>query len=230
VVRRPRVVVALPDRTEGPLVANWLSENQCEPVDRSTLEAAATELRMGAFDLVIVDANWASGNALQKVIRVPNRPTPTILIGDATDRRAGVMDAQAMYLTRPIDLAMLSCFVVMALMDDRPVRRSPRKPVQQFDALVNGEPAGILDVSPEGLRLALRRDRRVPPPYFAVRIPLLGVAVIASRRWTMSSSTDASTIWCGAALSNNRPSSEEAWRSFVDTVPIVGQAGVRVTL
>ena len=28
---RPRVIVALPDWTEGSLVANWLSENQFEP-------------------------------------------------------------------------------------------------------------------------------------------------------------------------------------------------------
>ena len=47
----------------------------------------------------------------------------TILVGDATDRRATAMDGHAMYLTRPIDLGMLSCFVSMALMDDKPIRR-----------------------------------------------------------------------------------------------------------
>ncbi len=118
----------------------------------------------------------------------------------------------------------------MALMEDRPVRRSPRKTVQRFEALVNSEPAAILDVSAEGFRLELPRTRRPPPPFFGVRIPLVGVAIIASRRWAMSPSKDASTIWCGAALSHNRSGAEEAWRSFVETAPVVGRSGVRVNL
>lgn len=213
---RPRVVVALPDWNEGSLVADWLSQNQLEPVHRTTLEAAASEIRTRAFDLLIADAVWAVSNALQTAGRARGPAAPTILIGDATDRRATAANSQAMYLTRPIELAVLSCFVSMALMESRPVRRSPRKTVQRFDALVNDMPASIVDVSAEGLRLELAR---VPPPFFAVRIPLLGVAVIAKRMWTMSPSKHASTIWCGGSLSNNRSGSEEAWRSFVDTVP-----------
>jgi hypothetical protein len=34
-------------------------------------------------------------------------------------------------------------------------------------------------------------------------------------------------VWCGAALSSNPSRAEAAWRSFVDTVPIVGKSGVR---
>jgi hypothetical protein len=223
-------MVALPDRTEGKLVANWLSENQFEPVHRSTIEGAASEIRTRPFNLIIADANWAVSKAFPTPGRGGNTTAPTILIGDATDRRATAMDSQAMYLTRPIEFAVLSCFVSMALMDDKPVRRSPRKPVQQFDALVNSEPAAIVDVSAEGFRLACPRTRRLPPPYFGVQIPLVGVAVIASRRWAMSPSKDASTIWCGAALSCNPSGAVDAWRSFVDTVPMVGRSGVRVNL
>jgi hypothetical protein len=227
VSRRPRVIVALPDRTEGALVANWLSENQCEPVHRSSQEAAAREIEAGTFDLVIADAVWAVGKALKTAGGSRNQLPPTILIGDVTDHRTAGVSAQTTYLTRPIDLSVLSCFVLMALMDDsRPVRRSPRKTVQRFDAFVNDVPAGVVDVSAEGLRLEVPR---VPPPYFAVRIPLMGVAVIAKRMWTMSPSKQASTMWCGSALSNNRASSVEAWRSFVDSVPIIPTTGVRVT-
>jgi len=227
---RPRVIVALPDWTEGSLVANWLSENQFEPVHRSTMEAAASEIRTRPFNLIIADASWAVSNVFQTPARGCNTTAPNILIGNATDRRATAMDGQAMYLTRPIELAVLSCFVSMALMEDRPVRRSPRKTVQRFDALINGEPAAIVDVSAEGFRLELPRTRRLPPPYFGVRIPLVGVAIIASRRWAMSPSKDASKTWCGAALSYNPSGAEEAWRSFVDTVPLVGRSGVRVNL
>jgi hypothetical protein len=215
---RPRVIVALPDRTEGSFVATWLSENQCEPVHRSHQGAAAKEIETGAFDLLIADASWVVSGAIRTAGRSRNPSAATILVGDVTDHRAMAVSAQATYLTRPIDLAVLSCFVMMALMDGRPVRRSPRKAVQRFDVLVNDAPASIVDVSAEGLRLEVSR---VPPPFFAVKIPLVGVAVIAKRMWTKPPSKPASAIWCGGALSNNRPNSEEAWRSFVDTVPVI---------
>jgi hypothetical protein len=224
---RPRVIVALPDRTEASLVANWLSENQFEPGRRSTPEAAAADIQTVAFDLLITDATWGLSPAFQAAGRARNSPVPTILIGDVSDHRTAAANAQTMYLTRPIELTVLSCFVSMAFMDNRPVRRSPRKAVQPFDAFVNEVPASIVDVSAEGLRVEVTR---VPPPFFAVQIPLVGVAIIARRMWAMSPSKQASKILCGGALSNNRASSEHAWRSFVDTVPIVGKGGVRASL
>jgi hypothetical protein len=204
------------------LVANWLSENQCEPVQRSSPEGAAWDLHARPYDLLITDAIWATGNAL-KTTGPSGNPLPrSILVGDATDRHTKAL-TETRYLTRPIDPVMLSCFVLMALMDHtRQVRRSPRKTVQRFEALVNDAPAGIIDVSAEGLRLEVTR---VPPPFFGVRIPLVGVAFIAKRVWTKAPSKGASTLWCGGALSNNRGNAEDAWRAFVDTVPVIGSAG-----
>jgi hypothetical protein len=60
-------------------------------------------------------------------------------------------------------------------------------------------------------------------------VPIVGLAVIAKRRWTMPASKNAGTLWCGAALSHNRASSEARWRAFVDSVPIVGNGGLRVS-
>ena len=183
-----------------------------------------------AIHLLIADATWAVGTALQSVTRSRGQLVPTILIGEAIERRAAAVSAQTMYMTRPIEKAVLSCFVSMALMDDRPVRRSPRKQVQRFEALVNGMRSGIVNVSAEGLRLEVPRDRRATlPPYFAVRVPLVGVAIIAKRMWTLSPSKQAPTIWCGAALSHNRASSEERWRAFVDSVPNAGDSSLRVS-
>jgi hypothetical protein len=45
----------------------------------------------------------------------------------------------------------------------------------------------------------------------------------------MMPSASAPTLWCGAALSHNRPGSEERWRAFVESVPIVGEGGMRVS-
>ena len=83
---------------------------------------------------------------------------------------------------------------------------------------------------PEQVRVEMPRDQRSTlPPYFAVRVPLVGVAVIAKRRWMMPAAKSAGTLWCGAALSHNRASSEERWRNFVDSVPIIGDGSMRVS-
>ena len=206
----------------------WLKGNNFEPVYRTNPAAAAAEMQR-PFELLIADALWAVGTALQSAARTRNQLIPTILIGEAVERRATAVNAQTMYMSRPIDKPVLACFVSMALIDDRPVRRSPRKTVQRFEALVNGLPSGIVDVSAEGLRLEVPRDRRAAlPPYFAVRVPLVGLAVIARRKWMMPGNS-AATVWCGAALSHNRASSEERWRAFVDSVPMIGENGLRVS-
>ena len=212
-------------------MTEWLKANHFEPVYRTNPAAAAAEMQR-PFDLLIADAMWAVGTALQSGARARNPLVPTILIGEAVERRATAVNAQTMYMSRPIDMPVLSCFVSMALIDDRPARRSPRKAVQRFEALVNGLPSGIVDVSAEGLRLEMPGGQRsMLPPYFAIRVPIVGVAVIAKRRWMMPmpASKNAGMFWCGAALSHNRASSEARWRAFVDSVPIVGNGGLRVS-
>jgi hypothetical protein len=39
--------------------------------------------------------------------------------------------------------------------------------------------------------------------------------------WTQMPATNKSSIWYGGALSNNRDSIHQAWRAFVDTVPLI---------
>jgi hypothetical protein len=71
----------------------------------------------------------------------------------------------------------------------------------------------------------MSRDKRLAlPPYFTVRVPLVGVAVTVQRMWTQSSSRPDSAIWYGGALAQNRSNITQAWRAFVDNVPVVGQA------
>jgi hypothetical protein len=126
-----------------------------------------------------------------------------------------------MYLARPLDCTTLACFVSMALLDGRPVRRSVRKPVNRFEASVNGVPSHIVDVSPEGLRLEVSREARaVLPPYFTVRVPLVGVAVTVRRMWTLSQANQAPTVFYGGELSHNRAAVDQAWRMVVDTMPV----------
>lgn len=216
---RPRVIVSLPNATEAAAIASWLRADGFEPVPRSTAQAAVNETLL-PFALLIADVS-------HRRVLLENRGrhpvTPTILIGNAATASQGdALGAQTMYLSRPVDRAMLMCFVAMAILDERPVRRSVRKPVSPFDAVVNGVPSRIVDVSAEGLRLEMSREWRTAlPPYFTVRVPAVGVAMTVQRMWTQTPSTKQSSVWYGGALSNNRVSIHQAWRAFVDTVPVV---------
>ena len=62
--------------------------------------------------------------------------------------------------------------------------------------------------------------RTIPPPYFSVRIPLIGVAVIVQRMWARPWPGNGRTevTLCGGALTQNRTKAEEAWKVFVDTI------------
>ncbi|OFW21580.1 MAG: hypothetical protein A3H97_12825 [Acidobacteria bacterium RIFCSPLOWO2_02_FULL_65_29] len=225
---RPRVIVALPNLSECAAVADWLSAEGFEPLARSSSRAAFDEMHALPFDLLIADAAFAFRDGLHTRGRgrARNPLTPTIVIGGTTRASRGeAVTPQIMYLTRPIEHAMLVCFVSMAFMDSRPTRRSARKPASQFDAFVNGLPARLLDVSNEGFRLEVPPDQRSPlPPYFNIRIPVVGVSVTAQRVWTRTSPSRASARWYGGALAQNRIPAERAWRSFVDTIPVVGGA------
>ncbi len=220
---RPRVVVALQDRAECAAVADWLTAKGFEPLPRSGVRAAIDEMDAQPFDLLITDAGFAVQDGLRKAERARNTRIPVILIGNAIEEPKGhAVNGQAMFLARPLDQAMTMCFVLMAILDHRPERRSVRKPVSHFDAYVNGLPVRIVDVSNEGLCIVTPPDRSsLLPPSFNVRIPLVGVSVAVQRVWGRRAKPGASTTWYGGRLTQNLPANEQGWRSFVDTVPIV---------
>jgi hypothetical protein len=222
---RFRVVVAVPNPVESASLADWLLADGFEPVIRPTPQAIAEELRTRTVALVIADALLFRSTLLQAQLRASAPLTPTMLIGDdgLTPQREDA-SSQIITLARPIDRAMFGCFVSMAIMDGRPARRSVRKPVNRFDAVANGVPSHIVDVSAEGLRLEVPRDRRaVLPPYFMLQVPLAGIAVTVQRMWTGSASNGATTVWYGGAVAQNQPRVAENWRRFVDTLPQAAQ-------
>jgi hypothetical protein len=227
VANRPRVVIALPSVTECRVLAEWLVADGCEPVQRPSFRAAADEVQARTFDLLIADAAFAFRDGLRTPGRVRDPQTPTVVVGDATAAaRCEAMGLRVMYLARPVERAMLACTVSMAMLNERPLRCSERKPVNRFEAVANGVPSYIIDVSNEGLRLEMPRDRRtVPPPYFNVRVPLIGGAITVRRMWARAWSVKGRTevTLCGGAISQNQAKGEQAWRVFVDTVLVVGR-------
>jgi hypothetical protein len=225
---RPRVIVALPDPVECATVAEWLVADGFDPVRRPNPRSAAAEMQVRAFDLLITDATVETRDELLAASRGRNPSTPIVVIGNNTVGDSPV--GATMYLERPIERAVFVCTVTMAIMDGRPPRRSPRKPANRFEAVANGVPCHIIDVSTEGLRLEIQRQHLpVPPPYFNVRVPLVGVAVTVQRKWARSLHGQGPPLvtWCGGVLTANRPGVEQRWRLFVDMIPVVGRSSSR---
>jgi hypothetical protein len=218
-VINPRVIVSLSNSAERTAIADWLRSDGFEPVPRPTPEAAEAET-LSPFALLIADETH---RRLLTQHRGRHPQAPAILIGNAaTPSQGNVLGSHTLYVSRPIERAMLMCYVSMAMLDARPVRRSTRKTVSPFEATAHGVPSLIVDVSVEGLRLEMTRERRSAlPPYFVVRVPLVGVGVTVQRMWTHSASQRDSKIWYGGALSGNRASIIQAWRAFVDAAPAV---------
>lgn len=217
---RPRIIVALSDLAECATVADWLVADGFEPVQRPSPGAAREEMQSHAFDLLIADAAFAFRGGLIAAGRGRNPLTPTVVIGDTEECAAAI--GRDMYLARPVEPAMLACTVSMAMVEGRPVRRSARKPVNRFDAVVNGVPSHIIDLSNEGVCLEMPRDRRtVPPPYFNVRIPLIGVTITVQRMWARPRPANGRTevTMCGGALAQNQARVEQSWKAFVDNIP-----------
>jgi len=219
---RPRVVVALADPAETSLVAEWLVAEGFEPVRRASARAAQEEIQARPYDLLVTDAALTECGALLMASRARRPKTPCVLLDEGTAAiRHDPASALVMRIARPLERAMFTCTVSMAILDGRPLRRSLRKPVSRFEVIVNGVRSELIDVSNEGLRFAMPQGRQaVPPPYFNVRVPLVGVALTVQRMWARSlPGNGRPELWCGAALAGNRPQAEGGWRMFVDTIP-----------
>ena len=223
---RPRIVIASPHVAECEFLADWLAADGFEPVKRSSPRAAVDEIQANAFDLLVADFAFAFRDGLYAASRPRNPKTPTVVIGESDPAAQAQAEGRgAMYLERPVGRAMLVCTVSMAIMDGRPVRCSTRKAVNRVDAVVDGVPSYIIDVSNEGLRLEISSNRRSSPPlYLSVHVPMIGVGLMVQRRWTSTRPGNPRTdvAWCGGVLARNQPKAEQAWRALVDMVPADG--------
>lgn len=213
--------MAVPKTDENKALCAWLDAEGFAPLPLTTAKSAADAIVAQPFDLLIADASFVLTGGVRGFGVARFRETPVIVIGDADDARACVpLGSQIMFLERPVDAATFICTVTMALMDARPERRSPRRPVQPFEATVNGLPSHIIDVSKEGVRLELPRDRRMVTPHFLMRVPLIGVGVSVQRMWVRVPRPDehVDVMWCGGQLNKNTILAEQAWHRFIDTL------------
>jgi hypothetical protein len=218
---RQQVIVATPNADEGADLAAWLDAEAFEPLSKPTCRGAVDAIAAQPFDLAVVDAGFVLDGGLRAFGLARVRETPVIVLGDAADSTAcAPLGSQIMFLERPIDRATFICTVTMALMESRADRKSPRRAIRPFEASVNGVKSYIIDVSREGVRLEMPRDRRMVTPQFALRVPLIGVGVSVHRVWVRVPRPDenVSVMWCGGQLSKNTELAHQAWLRFIDTL------------
>jgi hypothetical protein len=222
---RPRVVIASPSLAECEALSDWLRLDGFEPVPITDLCAASTEVRARPFDLLVADFGFAFRDGLHGISRgrIRSTQTPTVVIGDRDPAaQAHAERRQAVYVERPVERAGLLCIVSIAILEGRPARRSPRKILDRFQAVMDSVPCYLIDVSNEGLRLELPREQRAtPPPYFSVRVPKIGVTLMVQRIWTNVGlgAAGCAVAWCGGALARNAARAEQGWRAFVQALP-----------
>lgn len=224
---RQQVIVAVPEVDESRRLAAWLEGEGFEAIQRVNAKAAIETVTSQPFDLLIADCGFVLSGGLRGFGLARFRETPVILLGAPEGGRAcAPFGSQIMFLERPVDKATFICTVTMALMDARPERRSPRRPVRPFEATVNGVASHIIDVSTEGVRLEVPRDRRMVTPQFVMRVPLIGVGVAVQRRWVRTPRADepGDVMWCGGELAQNTALAEQGWRRFIDTLVSVSPA------
>jgi hypothetical protein len=221
---RPRILVATGDRTENETLCDWLLSEALDPVPARALAIAIRQLEGNAFDAIIAGAEFAFSDLLKATRRARQSRAPMIVLTDDAAAEAAADRAGFLSTGRPIDRTLVMCSVTMALVESRPARRSVRKPVALIEAVAQGVPAALMDVSHEGMRLQLPRDHRALPPVFNVRVPLVGLGLSVQRCWLSSGTAGAAsdTSVCGVALYDNAAVRELSWRRFVDIIPTRG--------
>jgi hypothetical protein len=218
---RQQVIVATPNADEGEMLSAWLDAEGFEPLSKPTTRSASEAVTSQPFDLAVVEASFVLDGGLRAFGLARFRETPVIVLGDAADGSAcAPLGTQIMFLERPIDRTTFICMVTMALMEARSDRRSPRRAIQPFEATVNGVKSYIIDVSREGVRLEMPKDRHIVTPQFALRVPLIGVGVSVQRVWVRIARPEETVgvMWCGGQLGKNTELADQAWRRFIDTV------------
>lgn len=215
----PRIGVACPRTGERAAICDWLRSAGFEPVLLVNACLVTTEVTGPPLLLVVADASLLTPHFLIALRKGdPNRPV--LAIGDADDpNEATLRRKDVQFHVRPLDERALMLAVGLAQAEGRSLRRSERRVVPRLASTVEGEPAVLIDVSNEGLRLEVTTPsgaRRLAPQ-FVVHVPVLRMGVPVQRVWVKSAPTGPTrTVQCGASLLATDERTIMAWKRLAD--------------
>lgn len=218
--KQTRILVATRSPTVRATVAEWLHSGDFHAVPIPNVGASAAEIESLKFEALILDAELMSTGSLMRAARYRATPRPVIVLGDADPAaELEVSRCGASYLVRPIQRERLLFAITLALAEERPHQKFPRKLVPRFPGLVDGLPVNLLDVSYEGVRFEIAdRYSGSLRPCFTLRVPLFNVTVMVQRVWVSTAIDAASQLWCGGMVARNQRAAR-SWRMLVDMTP-----------
>lgn len=215
----PRVGVACPRTGERAAICDWLRSAGFEPVILVDACLVTTEVTGTPLLLVVADASLLTPHFLI-ALRKGDPHRPVIALGDDGDPNEAMLVRKGVqFHLRPIDEQALVLAVGLAQVDGRPMRRSARRAVPRLASTVEGEPAVLLDVSQEGLRLEVTEvsGARRLAPQFVVHVPSLRMGVPVQRVWVKAPSSGPSrSVQCGASLLATDERTLAAWKRLAD--------------
>ncbi len=224
-MRQPlQILVVSQSLQQRDLLRHWLASAGYQVDLAADFDSARRWLENRNPDLLVTDVKLGAYNGLHLAIwsRGRDLATRTLLIGDADrvlEREAE--RERAVYLTSPLIEPAFINAVNALLGANSPMRRCRRKRVL-VDATVDGVLGSIVDLSYDGLCLALpNADQVALPAFFTLCVPAFGVACRVKRVWTVRPPNPRGTLLCGAVLPAPETNGSTSWRSFVDTLPSV---------
>jgi DNA-binding response OmpR family regulator len=180
-------------------------------------------------DLLItsIELRGASGFELAELATRDHPRLPVILTHPTADAQMErrVRECGLSLVAGPPNEPALLAAAAGAIRESRPleslIRRSPRKRVSVEHARLGSDPARLVDVSYDGVRLEM--ERPATESLFSVTLPGTGLTLKAERMWT-GPAPGLREHWCGARLVEPDTAKRERWREFVDSL---AEAGAR---
>ena len=204
------------------LAAQLVCFQQAGCVGAGTTSFADARALIAAFrpDVLVTTVRIGGYNGIHLALLAHTKhgDLPTIVLGNADhvlEREAEHAGAQ--YVIAPTDPTELVALVRRAANGEEPARRWTRvRPLADVNAVADGHPAHVVDISYGGIGLAVpREDAGRLPEEVQVALPELGVTVTAQRVW---SRTEADHVRYGLRLPAITPDGVASWRAIVETM------------
>ena len=215
----PRVGVACPRPGERAAVSDWLRSANIEPVVLVDACFVNTQVDGRPLDCVVADAALLTPHFLT-ALRRGDPHKAIVAIGEAGDpNEEALIRKDVAFHARPIAEKDLLLAVSLSVAEGRPFRRSPRRIVPRLATTIEGEPAVLIDVSNEGLRLELASAKAAKlSPQFVVHVPVLKMGVPVQRVWLRAGGEPGQTsrLQCGASILAKDERTLRAWQRLSD--------------
>ena len=217
-----QILVASRNYPQRDLLHRWLVSAGYHVDLAADFDDARNRLNVSSHDLLVADVKLGAYNGLHLAIWTRGRSlaTRTLLIGDS-DRvlQREAERERAVYLTLPLNEQAFLAAVSGILGAHSPARRSPRKRVA-LDAIVDGVLASVVDLSHEGLCLAMQNAEALTlPAFFTLHLPSYDVSCRVQRVWLNRPTAPGGTLFCGASLPRLDSDTALFWKSLVDKLP-----------